>query len=310
MEVDHESGWYSTGGLRDRLRHSHSTARQLRAAPIWRTYASLTKPRVVSLLLLTTLVAMWLAAGSKLSLSVLGWTLLGGYLSAGGAEAINCYLDRELDAQMERTRLRALPSGKLKPRQALIFGIVLSLLSFFILWQGANVLAYTWWLKRRTVHNVVIGGLAGGLPPLVGWAAATGHLTPTAWLLAGIVVAWSPAHFWALALFKREEYARIGIPMLPVVYGERATRQAIFAWSVLTVMLSMLPLACLTSQARAATPHGLAYTLIATGLGVVFIGGAWRVKRNAGLKAIRRFYFSTIAYLGLLFLCMAFLRSQ
>jgi len=285
----------------------------------WRDYAGLTKPRVVILLLLTTIVAMWLAAGPELSWAVAGWTVLGGYLSAGSGGAINCYLDRDLDGHMARTCRRAIPAGRLAPRQALLFGIMLALLSLFILWWGANALAallsltgltyyvviYTLWLKRRTIHNIVIGGVAGALPPLVGWAAAAGRLEPMAWVLAGIVLAWTPPHFWALALLRRDEYARAGVPMLPVLRGEQAARRAILAWAALTVALSFLPLAIPIWNHAAAAPNRFMYAVAAALLGGALLGGSWLVLRRGGQVVIRRFYLFTIAYLSLLFLSMA-----
>lgn len=286
---------------------------------IWRDYAGLTKPRVVALLLLTTFVAMWLASGGTLNYMVVCYTILGGYLSASGASAINCYLDRDIDERMTRTCRRAVPAGRIAPRQALRFGIALALLSLAVLWWGTNALAtllslfgllyyvlvYTWWLKRRTSQNVVIGGVAGALPPLVGWAAATGELAPMAWILAGIVLAWSPAHFWALALLRREEYARAGVPMLPVVRGERATRGAILVWTALTVSLSFLPLTSFLWHVTAAAPLSVTYSIAAAVLGVMFLGGAWQVLRCGKKVIVRRFYFFTIFYLGALFICMA-----
>jgi len=285
----------------------------------WRDYAGLTKPRVVILLLLTTVVAMWLAAGPELNWIVAGWTVLGGYLSAGGAGAINCYLDRDIDSRMARTCRRAIPAGRLLPRQVLVFGIILALTSFFILWRGANALAallsftglvyyvvvYTWWLKRRTIHNIVIGGVAGALPPLVGWAAAAGRLEPMAWVLATIILAWTPPHFWALALLRRDEYARAGVPMLPVVRGEQVTRGFIFGWTALTVMLSFLPLAAVTWNYAGVFPNRTIYAAVAAVLGGAFLAGSWLVLRRGGYTVTRWFYIFTIVYLGLVFLSMA-----
>lgn len=293
------------------------------ACTTWRNYAGLTKPRVVVLLLLTTFVAMWLATGGRPDWPVAWWTMLGGYLSAGGAGAINCYLDRDLDARMARTCQRAIPAGKLTPQQALRFGIMLALMSFLVLWFGANgpaallslagllfyTLVYTWWLKRRTVHNIVIGGVAGAMPPLVGWVAATGQLEPMAWILAGIVLAWTPSHFWALALLRRNEYALAGVPMLPVVKGEQATRKSIFAWTALTVALSFLPLINPVRNQADAVAGNVAYTVAAALLGAVFVTWAWFVLKRGGQALVRKFYLFTIVYLALLFLCMTFTLS-
>ncbi len=284
----------------------------------WRDYAGLTKPRVVLLLLFTTLIAMWLAGKGSWHWPVVWWTALGGYLSAGGAGAINCYLDRDLDERMSRTCHRAVPAGRIAPRRALLFGLALASVSFIVLWLGANVLAallsllgllhyvvvYTWWLKRRTAHNIVIGGVAGAVPPLVGWAAATGSLEPGAWVLAGIIFAWTPPHFWALALLRRDEYARAGVPMLPVVRGAKATRRAILAWTALTVALSFLPLAGFFWTSNATAPFDAVYGMAAAVLGGVFLYTAWQVARRGGQAMVRWFYFFTIFYLGALFLCM------
>jgi protoheme IX farnesyltransferase len=286
---------------------------------IWCNYAGLTKPRVVLLLLLTTVAAMWLASGGELNWTVTSWTVLGGYLSAGGAGALNCYFDRDMDGRMTRTCRRAVPAGRVAPHRALLFGLALAVLSFIVLWLGTNALAallglagllhyvivYTWWLKRRTTHNIVIGGLAGAIAPLVGWAAATGGLEPMVWLLAGIVLAWTPPHFWALALLRSQEYASAGVPMLPVVRGGPATRRAIFAWTALTVALSFLPLAAPIWSGTAAAPFNVAYCIAALVLGGVFLGGAWWVVECDKQVVVRRFYFFTIFYLAALFLLMA-----
>jgi protoheme IX farnesyltransferase len=291
---------------------------------IWLDYAGLTKPRVVLLLLLTTLAAMCLAGAGKLNWPVVWWTMLGGYLAAGGAGAINCYFDRDLDEKMSRTCHRAVPAGRVAPHHALYFGLALAGLSFIVLWLGANALAallslagllhyvlvYTWWLKRRTAQNIVIGGVAGALPPLVGWAAATGSLEPMAWVLAGIVLAWTPPHFWALALLRRDEYAQAGLPMLPVVRGERATRVSILAWTLLTIALSFLPLAVSLGRGAAASTPGVAYGITVLLLGGVLVGGAWQVLRRGEQAVVKRFYFFTIFYLGALFLVMALTLSS
>ncbi|MFP4343654.1 MAG: heme o synthase [Anaerolineales bacterium] len=275
-----------------------------------RDYLSLTKPRVAVLLLLTALVAMFLAPGGDPSLSRVLLTMLGGYLAAGGAGAVNCYLDRDLDAQMKRTCHRALPSGRLEPANALILGLLLGLLSLLVLWFGTHplaailalcaflhyVLVYTLWLKRRSTRNVVIGGLAGAVPPLVGWAAVTGTLSPAAWVLAAIVYCWTPAHFWALALMRREEYGRAGVPMLPVVRGAETTRRRILAYTALTVLLTALPVITGTL--------GALYAVAAGGLGALFLGLAVRMRRGGEGPVVRRFYFFTLIYLGALFLAM------
>jgi heme o synthase len=277
---------------------------------VWKDYISLTKPRVAALLLLTTLVAMILATDEMPSFATVVLTMVGGYLAAGGAGAINCYLDRDLDGRMERTSHRAIPSGRLKPHRALALGLALGGLSGLVLWFGAHplaavltllafahyVLVYTLWLKRRSSHNVVIGGLAGAVPPLVGWAAVSGELTPVAFLLFAIVFFWTPAHFWALALMRREEYARVGVPMLPVVRGEAVTYRQILVYVGLTVLLTALPVTT--------GDMGIPYAAAAALLGGTFLYLAIRLVYQAKALKVRRFYFFTLLYLALLFLAM------
>src|SRR5580693_1069012 len=216
-------------------------------------YFSLTKPKVQSLLLLTTATTMYVAANPTPSRVLL--TCLGGYFSAGGAGAINHYWDRDIDAQMPRTADRPLPSGRVSPRAALIFGFTLVALSVLVLASTVNLLAaglslcgfagyvgvYTIWLKRRTPQNIVIGGAAGAVPPLVAWAAVTGHIGFTAVLLFAIVFYWTPPHFWALSLLMKDEYAKVGVPMMPVVRGEQETRRQIVLYSALLYAISQLP---------------------------------------------------------------------
>src|SRR5688572_4900979 len=215
----------------------------------WRTvvadYVELTKPKVQSLLLLTTVCTMEIAGDPSIGLIAL--TVVGGYLSAGGAGAVNHYYDRDIDLQMPRTANRPVPSGRVAPRAALIYGIVLALASFVLLTSTVNLLAaslafsgflgyvfvYTVWLKRRTPQNIVIGGAAGAIPPLVGWAAVTGELAGMPIYLFAIVFFWTPPHFWALSLLMKDEYARVGVPMLPVVKGEDETRKQILLYSLL-----------------------------------------------------------------------------
>lgn len=281
-----------------------------RAVAICRDYLSLTKPRIAALLLLTALVAMFLAADESPSLQRVCLTMLGGYLAAGGAGAVNCYLDRDLDGQMARTRQRAIPSGRIEPTQALILGTLLGLLSGAILWFGAHpvaailagfaftyyVLVYTFWLKRRSPWNVVIGGLAGAIPPLIGWSAVTGTVSSAAFALAAIVFCWTPAHFWALALLRAKEYARAGVPMLPVVRGEDVTRRQILAYVGLTVLLTTLPIVMGTM--------GTVYIVGAAALGGLFLYLAVRVLCTAEIQVTRRFYIYSLIYLATLFLVM------
>src|SRR3954466_10665148 len=220
---------------------------------VTRDLLTLTKPKVQSLLLFTTVTTMYVAGDPSLGLVAL--TCVGGALSAGGAGAINHYVDRDIDAVMTRTATRPIPSGRLPAPVALWFGVGLGvasvlLLGFAVNWLAAAlsltgllgyVFVYTLWLKRRTPQNIVIGGAAGAVPPLVAWAAVTGHLRGSALYLFAIVFYWTPPHFWALSLLMKDEYAKAGVPMLPVVRGEDETRRQIVLYTGLLVMLTMLP---------------------------------------------------------------------
>jgi len=268
-------------------------------------YTELTKPKVQSLLLLTTVTTMYVA-GTPSAWKVLA-TCVGGYLSAGGAGAVNHYWDRDIDLQMKRTANRPVPSGRIKPGAALAFGLVLCVLSFVELSLTTNVLAaslalagfvgyvgvYTMWLKRITPQNIVIGGAAGAIPPLVGWAATTGELSWTAVYLFAIVFYWTPPHFWALSLLMKDEYAKVSVPMMPVVRGEHETRRQIFLYSVLLVAVTQLPFW--------AGGFGLIYLGISLVLGVIFIGLAIRLYRRADRAAALRLYLFSLAYLAVLF---------
>ncbi len=271
-------------------------------------YVSLTKPKVQSLLLLTTVTTMYVAATPSPSRVLL--TCLGGYLSAGGAGAINHYWDRDIDAQMERTANRPVPSGRVSPRAALIFGVVLAVLSVLLLGATVNLLAaglsfagfagyvgvYTIWLKRRTPQNIVIGGAAGAVPPLVGWAAATGHVGWIAVMLFAIVFYWTPPHFWALSLLMKDEYAKVSVPMMPVVRGEAETRRQILLYSILLYAVTQLPFC--------AGGFGAIYLGISMTLGIGFVYGAIRLYRRADRRAALTLYLYSLAYLALLFVAM------
>jgi protoheme IX farnesyltransferase len=214
---------------------------------------ALTKPRIISLLLVTTVAAMYVAGTPS------GWLVLtvfvGGYLMAGGAHALNMYLDQDIDAHMPRTRLRPIPSGRMAPRAVLAFGVFLATAATYLLARYANVLTavlaligfygyvflYTRWLKRRTPQNIVIGGAAGAIPPLVGYAAVTGTLDLTAWVLFLIIFYWTPPHFWALALLKQRDYGAAGVPMAPLVWGERHTEDQMLWYLGIMISLSILP---------------------------------------------------------------------
>jgi heme o synthase len=286
-------------------------ARQRSLADTLRDYVELTKPRIVSLLLLTTVATMFVAEGGVPELPTLLWTMLGGYLAAGGAGAINHYLDRERDARMARTRGRPLVAGRIEPLHGLTFGVVLGALATVQLAVTVNVLSsvlaltgllgyvlvYTIWLKPLTPQNIVIGGAAGAVPPLVGWAAATGGLAPEALYPFGIVFLWTPPHFWALALLISDDYARTGVPMLPVVKGEAVTRRQIVAYTLVLVAFTLLP--ALTGFL------GALYAACAAILGAGFTVLAVRLLRHPTRRAALRLYLSSLAYLALLFCAMA-----
>jgi protoheme IX farnesyltransferase len=218
-----------------------------------RDLVMLTKPRIISLLLVTTVAPMFVAGNPGRLLVVV--VTIGGYLMAGGANAVNMYLDRDIDTQMSRTKLRPIPSGRVGPRAVLAFGVALATAATFLLARFTNVLAallalggfyfyvfvYTRWLKRTTPQNIVIGGAAGAFPPLVGWAAMTGTIDLTAVYLFLMVFYWTPPHFWALALLKQRDYGRAGVPMAPLVWGERETMRQMVWYNVILISLSLLP---------------------------------------------------------------------
>src|SRR6202163_3866299 len=271
-------------------------------------YLELTKPKVQSLLLLTTIATMYVAGDP--SPLLVGLTCLGGYLSAGGAGAVNHWYDRDIDAQMARTATRPVPSGRVSGRAALSFGCVLAALSLLELSLLVNplaaalsfsgflgyVLVYTVWLKRRTPQNIVIGGAAGAVPPLVAWAAVTGSVSGTALILFFIVFFWTPPHFWALSLLMKDEYAKVGVPMLPVVRGEAETRRQILLYSVLLFAVAQLPFC--------AGGLGVTYLVASLVLGLGFIAGAARLYRRADRRSALRLYLYSLAYLALLFCAM------
>ena len=276
---------------------------------------TLTKPAIMSLLLLTALGGMFLAARGVPSFGLLAATLVGGAAASGGASALNQYFDRDIDEQMRRTRRRPLPSQRVPDEWAIGLGISLNVVAFAVLAIFANIVAatlalvgtlfyifvYTLWLKRSTVQNIVIGGAAGAIPPLVGWAAVTGSLDLEAWLLFAIVFFWTPAHFWALALLIRDDYARAGIPMLPVVRGEEATTRGILIYAISLVPLSLLLFAI------AHGGLGYLYLVAAVALGLVFVGYAVRLLRAAAARrrAIARgLYLYSLLYLTLLFVAI------
>jgi protoheme IX farnesyltransferase len=268
-------------------------------------YVSLLKPRVILLLLVTELGAMIVAARGWPGAGVMLGSLLGGALAAGGAGAINCWFDRDIDAVMPRTRRRPIAAGRITPAAGLAFGIAVALSGVGLVAVSGNVLAaaltaagglvyvfvYTIWLKRTTPQNIVIGGAAGAFPPLVGWAAVTGSLSPLAWVLFALIFLWTPPHFWALALVLRRQYAAANVPMLPVVVGGGRTRRAIVAYTIPMLAVSLLPWIWL----------GPIYGFGAIVFGSVFLALAWRASRTeAGHDAFTLFHYS-LAYLALLF---------
>ena len=271
-------------------------------------YIDLTKPKVQSLLLFTTVMTMEIAGDPSVGRVAL--TCVGGYLSAGGAGAINHYWDRDIDARMHRTAGRPIPSGRVSPAAAVRFGISLATASLVLMSLTINVLAaslalggfvgyvgvYTMWLKRRTPQNIVIGGAAGAMPPLVAWAATRGSLSWTAVYLFAIVFYWTPPHFWALSLLMKKEYEEVGVPMMPVVRGEASTRVQILLYSALLYSVSQLPF-CVGV-------FGGVYLGASMALGLAFIGGAVVLYRRADRRTALRLYLFSMLYLALLFAAM------
>lgn len=278
-------------------------------------YLAVTKPRIMSLLLVTTLAALLIAARQHPLPSLTLWrvmaaTLVGGMLASGGAAALNCYIDRDIDVVMTRTRRRAIPSGTLSPNEVLIFGLTLSALSVVLLLTMTNpvaaalalagnvyyVVIYTLWLKRTTSQNIVIGGVAGAIPPLVGWAAVTGSLALPAILLFVIITYWTPAHFWSLALLVRGDYSRAQVPMLPSVTSQTHARWQILVYAILLVISTLL----------LATVHamGTIYLIGAIVLGAVLLGHVLALVRLGTARMARRTFIFSNLYLAALFAVM------
>ncbi|PTA67437.1 heme o synthase [Deinococcus arcticus] len=289
----------------------------LRPRATWRDYLSLTKPKVISLLLWTTVAAMFMAARGWPDLWLLLVVSVAGYASAGSAGVFNMIIDRDIDLKMARTAQRPTTSGLISTRDAATFGAALQILSFVMLWVWATPLAawmslagfvtyvgvYTGLLKRHTWHNIVLGGAAGCFPPLVGWAAVTGDLNLFAWFLFAIIFFWTPVHFWALALMIKDEYREVGIPMLPVVHGDKLTVAQIGLYAIYTVVLSVMPVFF--------QEVGGLYFLSALGLGGWLLVLSWRLYRHvmAGHKVERKvavpLYLYSMLYLALLFVAGA-----
>src|SRR6478672_357623 len=264
-----------------------------------KSYYQLTKPRIILLLLITTSAGMWMAAKGEVDPLLLVSTITGGALASASANTINCVYDSDIDYIMERTRWRPIPSGRVKKRDALIFAIALATISFTLLTVVANLLAallamsgivfyvliYTHWLKRHSVQNIVIGGAAGAIPPLVGWAA---------WLLFGIIFLWTPPHFWALAMMIRDEYKEVGVPMLPVIEGDEETARQIWIYTLLMIPATLLLVYPLNLA-------GAVYAATAIFLGAIFAQKAWLVLQTPEDKIVARSLFKySILYLMLL----------
>ena len=274
-------------------------------------YFALTKPRIIELLLVTTVPSMIVAARGMPPWDLILLTLLGGALSAGGANAINCYLDRDIDQVMHRTKKRPLPTHRIEPRNALVFGSILGVLAFVLLWATVNlasallataallfyVFVYTLGLKRSTSQNIVIGGAAGAVPALVGWAAVTGAVGAPALALFGIIFYWTPPHFWALAMRYENEYAAAGVPMMPVVYGREETAKHIVLYSFLLLAMCLI----FFSVAK----MGVIFFVAMLVLNGIFIVQSLRLRRRPATRAAWGLFRFSIYYLALLFGSMA-----
>jgi len=288
---------------------SQAVAGSSRALTVIRDYVTLTKLKVQSLLLLTTVTTMYVAGSPSLRLVLL--TCLGGSLSTGGAGAINHAVDRDIDITMKRTADRPVAAGRVSPTAAIVFGCILGALSFLLLATQVNVLAaslslsgllgyvfvYTLWLKRTTPQNIVIGGASGAVPPLVAWAATTGSLSGMAFYLFAIIFFWTPPHFWALSILMKDEYAAARVPMLPVVAGEDETRRQIMLYTVLLYAVTQLPFC--------AGGLGVAYLVPSMLLGAIFIGCSYMLLRTKERSWALRTYLFSLLYLALLFVSMA-----
>jgi len=289
---------------------NHTDVQPASVAARWHDYLEITKPRVVALIVLTSLVGSLLAAPGLPRLDTLLFANLGIALAAAGAAAINHVLDRGIDARMRRTQSRPLPTGHLKPAQALGFAFVLSIASMLLLVLEVNVLTaaltfasllgyavlYTVWLKRATPQNIVIGGAAGAAPPLLGWTAVTGHIEPQALLLFLIIFVWTPPHFWALAIARRADYAKVNIPMLPLTHGVAFTQRAVLLYTIGLTLISSLPF--LTRMS------GLLYLAAAALLDAGFLRHALALQRSPSDAVAMRVFRYSIAYLMWLFLAL------
>lgn len=274
-------------------------------------YVALTKPRIIELLLITTVPTMIVAAGGMPSIWLMIATVVGGTLAAGGANAMNMYIDRDIDSVMERTQRRPLVTGAVTPRSAIIFAFAIEAVAFVWLWGFVNLLSallalgatafyvviYTLWLKRSYSSNIVIGGAAGAAPVLIGWTAVTGHLDAAPWVLFAIVFMWTPPHFWALAVKYKDDYSRVNVPMLPSVASERSVGVQILLYTVVLGALSFLlaPVADL----------GVIYVVSAVVLAVIYVAMAVELLRRSTARTAMRLFSYSITYLTLLFSAMA-----
>lgn len=300
---------------------SNNTLQARSPRPTWRDYLTLTKPKVISLLLFTTLGAMFIAARGLPPLLMLLGVMIGGYMSAGAAGVYNMIYDRDIDAKMKRTAKRPTVTALISTSHALIFAITLTILSFVVIAAVSNLLAallswagiafyviiYTMWLKRSTWQNIVIGGAAGAIPPLVGWAAVTGELSFMAWLLFALIFMWTPVHFWALALLIKDDYVKVGIPMAPAVIGERATVMHMVMYTALTIILTLVPFV----MRELSFAYFIAAFLLNAALLFRVLKLYWLVRRERTIErplALNVYKFS-MAYLALLFLSMALDRA-
>ena len=289
---------------------------QLRKPSVLGDLVTLTKPRIISLLLVTTVAPMFITPVGLPPLSLVFWVILGGYLMAGGANAINMWFDRDIDCKMSRTRLRPIPAGRISPSIGLTFGICLGLVAFAIFWYRVNplsgwlalggllfyVFVYTIWLKRTSPQNIVIGGAAGAFPPLVGWTAVTGHLDLAAIYLFAIIFYWTPPHFWALALIKQGEYAKAGVPMMPVVRGEQRTKFEMLAYTLILLPLTLMP--------AFFGALGIFYAVAATLLGARLLWYCIQLRRERSTTPTAwRMYRYSLVYLALLFVAMGIDRA-
>lgn len=275
---------------------------------VMQSYVQLTKPRIILLLLITMAASMGMAANGPVAPWLLLAALVSGTCAAGAANTMNCLYDRDIDFAMERTRHRPLPSGRIQPHHALLFAVALTLISFMLLAIFANllsaslamlgilvyVLVYTHWLKRHHTQNIVIGGAAGAIPPLVGWAAVTGDLSWAAWCWFAIVFLWTPPHFWALAMMLQEDYAKVGVPMLPVVAGNETTTRQIFAYTLILIPVTLL-------LAYPLQITNWLYPVVAIGLGSVFVRKAWLLMQSpSDLELARSLFKYSIVYMMVL----------